>query len=247
MMRPVDARVDVNVQPVRRAYEQVADQLRGMIASGSLKPGARLPLENELARDFGVSRATVREALRALSAQQLIRTSKGPGGGNFVTLPTVKNISEYVGSSLALLTEAQTVTLEEFLEVRELVEVRAARLAALRRSEADLARLQAAIPPEPHRPWTPEQYAFDRGFHAGVVAASGNALLQIAAQPIFSVLQEKFERPAVSRKMQRGIDEQHRELAAAIAAADAPLAEETMRAHLDYLRPAYESVWRERR
>ncbi|MGH3039100.1 MAG: FadR/GntR family transcriptional regulator, partial [Gaiellaceae bacterium] len=75
------------VRRVRKAYEQVNDQLRELIVSGELAPGERLPNEAVLAREFGVSRATVREALRILTAQNLIRTTKGAGGGSYVTLP----------------------------------------------------------------------------------------------------------------------------------------------------------------
>ena len=79
---------------VRKSYEQVADQLRELIVSGSIPQGGRLPTETVLARDFGVSRATVRESLRLLAAQGLIRTAKGQTGGSYVTLPTVDHISE---------------------------------------------------------------------------------------------------------------------------------------------------------
>ena len=82
------------VRRVRKAYEQVYDQLRDWIIRGDLSRGARLPSEAVLAREFGVSRGTVREALRVLAAQNLIRTAKGAGGGSFVTLPTVDHISD---------------------------------------------------------------------------------------------------------------------------------------------------------
>ena len=62
---------------------------------GELSRGERLPNEAVLAREFGVSRGTVREALRVLAAQNLIRTAKGAGGGSFVTLPTVDHISSF--------------------------------------------------------------------------------------------------------------------------------------------------------
>ncbi len=63
---------------------------------GRLARGERLPNETLLAREFGVSRATVREALRLLAAQNLIRTAKGAGGGSYVTLPTVDHLSDYM-------------------------------------------------------------------------------------------------------------------------------------------------------
>ena len=122
------------VRRVRKAYEQVADQLRELIMTGELAPGERLPNEALLAREFGVSRATVREALRVLAAQNLLRTAKGAGGGSYVTLPTVDHISEFLRSNINLLTESRDVTLDELIEARELLEVPAARLAAARRS-----------------------------------------------------------------------------------------------------------------
>src|SRR5713226_7692934 len=74
-LRPVERASDaMSVRRVRKAYEQVADQLRDLIVSGELERGERLPNETVLAREFGVSRATVREALRLLTAQSLIRT-----------------------------------------------------------------------------------------------------------------------------------------------------------------------------
>jgi GntR family transcriptional regulator, transcriptional repressor for pyruvate dehydrogenase complex len=232
------------VQPVRRASEQVADQLRTRVLSGALPAGTRLPLETELAQQFGVSRATMREALRALAAQRLIRTVKGPGGGNFVTLPTVGNISEIVESGLALVTATHGVTLDEFLEAREVLETRAARLAAQRRSPENVERLRAAIPVEPLKLPTPDQFILNRDFHSEVLSAAGNTLLYLAAQPIFTVLQSNLERSKLGAKVQRGINEQHRGLVASIEAGDADEAEERMRVHLTFLRPAYERAWR---
>jgi GntR family transcriptional repressor for pyruvate dehydrogenase complex len=86
----------VSVRRVRKAYEQVADQLRELILTGQIAPEQRLPNEAALASQFGVSRPTIREALRVLSAQALIRTTKGSSGGSFVTLPTVDHISEFL-------------------------------------------------------------------------------------------------------------------------------------------------------
>jgi len=92
----------VSVRRVLKAYEQIAEQLRDLIMSGELAPGERLPNEANLARQFGVSRATVRESLRVLSAQNLIRTAKGSGGGSYVTLPTIDHLSEFIRSNSRL-------------------------------------------------------------------------------------------------------------------------------------------------
>jgi DNA-binding FadR family transcriptional regulator len=232
------------VRRVRKAYEQVNDQLRELIVSGELAPGERLPNEAVLAREFGVSRATVREALRILTAQNLIRTTKGAGGGSYVTLPTVDHISEFLRGNLNLLSESEHVTLEEFLELRELIEVPAARLAAERASPDDVERLRGTIPEEPLQMTTQEQFAYNKGFHTVIVEACGNTLLYIATQPVFTVLQTHLARSTLGRGFHSSINEHHRAILAAIAAGDADAAGEQMRAHLEYLRPAYERAWR---
>lgn len=232
------------VRRVRKAYEQVADQLRELIVAGELARGERLPNETVLAAEFGVSRATVREALRLLAAQNLIRTAKGASGGSYVTLPTVDHISEFLHSSLNLLTESQHVSLEELLEAREALEVPAARLAALRRREPDVERLRAAIPAEPLKLPPQDQFAYNEEFHSVVIETCRNTLLSIAAQPIFTILQTNLARSALGRRFHRSINEHHRAIAAAIEAGDARGAEREMRLHLQFLRPFYEKAWR---
>jgi DNA-binding FadR family transcriptional regulator len=88
-----------------KQYEVVAERLRQRVVHGELPPGSRLPNEATLAVDFGVSRATVREALRMLATQNLIRTSKGAGGGSYVTLPSVNGVSDFVESSITMLAD----------------------------------------------------------------------------------------------------------------------------------------------
>src|SRR5918998_2706221 len=152
----------VNVHRVRKAYEQVADQLRELILSGTITPGQRLPNEAALSVQFGVSRATVREALRVLATQNLIRTTKGATGGSFVILPTADHISDFLSSNISLLSQTETVTLDEFLELRELLEVPAAQLAARRNSTEIMERLEAAIPRQPRDLATQEQFIYNK-------------------------------------------------------------------------------------
>ena len=230
-----------------KQYELVAERLRQRVVHGELQPGERLPNEAVLATDFGVSRATVREALRVLATQSLIRTSKGAGGGSYVTLPSVNGVSEYVQSSISLLADADDVTLEELLEARELLEVPAARLAAERRTEEELERLRDAIPDEPLRLGTQRQFVYNQDFHLAVIDGCRNALLAIAAQPVFAVLQRNLARSKLGARFHRTINEHHRAIAAAIEAGDADAAGGEMYDHLEYLRPYYERAWRSAR
>jgi GntR family transcriptional regulator, transcriptional repressor for pyruvate dehydrogenase complex len=234
----------IGVLRVRKASEQVVDQLRQLIVSGQLGPGERLPKETVLAREFGVSRSTIREALRVLSAQNLIQTTRGSSGGSYVTLPTVDHISEFLRSHIDLLSESQDVTLEELLEARALLEVPAARLAARRRSEADVDRLRASMPDEPLRMAAQEQFAYNKEFHTVVAEACGNQLLYIGLQPVFSVLQTNLARSTLGARFHRSIHQHHLRITEAIEAGDVDAAGEEMQAHLEFLRPAYEKAWK---
>ena len=195
-----------------------------------------------LAEEHGVSRATVREALRLLAAQNLIRTAKGAGGGSFVTQPSVDHLSESLRSGINLLAEAEDVKLGELLEARELLEVPAARLAAARRRDEDVDRLRATIPSGVGGPQ--EEFTYNEEFHSLVLEASQNPLLVIAAQPIFLVLQTHLARSTLARRFYRAVHDHHRTIAAAIEAGQPRAAEREMRDHLEFLRPFYEEAWR---
>jgi len=230
---------------VVKAYEQVADALQRRVVTGELEPGVRLPTETMLASEFGVSRTTVREALRLLAAQNLVRTAKGATGGSYVTVPSAGHLSASLRSGIGLLADARDVSLEELLEARQLLEVPAARLAAVRRGDHDLERLRAAIPGRPLELAAQEQFAYNSEFHSVVLEASGNVLLAIAAQPVFDVLQTRLVRSNLGARFHRTINAHHRSIAAAIEAGDEDAAGGEMHDHVEYLRPFYEKAWRD--
>ncbi len=97
---PVRTQLDLTVRRIRPAYEQVADQLRELVLSGKLGPGDRLPVEGSLSAEFGVSRSTVREAIRLLSSQSLVHTTRGPTGGTFVSEADPESIRQYLYTSI---------------------------------------------------------------------------------------------------------------------------------------------------
>jgi GntR family transcriptional regulator, transcriptional repressor for pyruvate dehydrogenase complex len=241
-----ELRQSIAPRPIRKSYEQVADQLREFILTGELAPGSRLPTEAVLAQQFGVSRPTVREALRLLAAQNFVGTVQGPRGGSYITIPSVDHISDFLSSSIGLLAESRDVSLDELLEAREVFDTRAARLAALRRTDEDLDRLRSALSTEPLSLTAQKHFAFSRDFHGIVLEVARNTLLYIAAQPVFSVLQTNLARSALGRSFHQTVNAHHHEIADAIAASDPAAAEEQMRAHLEFLGPSYEKAWRER-
>ena len=236
--------VTVPVRRVRKAYEQVADQLRELILSGEVAPDQRLPNEAALAAQFGVSRPTIREALRELSAVSLIRTTKGAGGGSFVSVPTVDHISRSLSANMHLLSRSEHVSLDEFLEARDLLEVAAARLAATRRTEQDLEKLRGAIPGSRAELARDEQFNYNKAFHSSLVLAAGNTLLSICAQPVFGVLQSNLKHSTLSRRFHQHVNDDHRVLVETLEAGDADAAAQQMHEHLSFLRPVYEKLWR---
>lgn len=236
--------VPLSVRPVRKAYEQVADQLRELIETGSLAVGGRLPTEEVLAGEFGVSRATVREALRVLAAQNLIHTTKGATGGSYVMLPTVDHISEFLGRNISLLTQSDDITLEEFLELRKLLEIFATRMAARHSSQEQLRHLEQAIPPAESRLGTRDAFAYNKAFHSAIIEACGNRLLYIATQPVFSVLQSHLIRSTLKPTFYTTVNEHHGRILKAISERDENVADNEMRLHLEYLSSVYEQTWR---
>jgi DNA-binding FadR family transcriptional regulator len=164
-----------------------------------------------------------------------------------VTLPSAEGVAGFLHSSITLMADADDVTLEELLEARELLEVPAARLAARRRGEEELARLRETIPDEPLRLGPDQQFVYNQDFHHVVLDGCGNTLLSIAAQPIFGVLQRNLARSTLGERFHSAINDQHRAIAAAIEAGDAESAGGEMHAHLAFLRPYYEQAWRQPR
>ncbi|QEC47379.1 FadR family transcriptional regulator [Baekduia soli] len=235
----------VQVRRIRKASEQVADQLRALIIGGDLPAGAKLPTEQGLATEFGVSRATVREALTGLSTEGLLRTVKGVNGGSFVTTPSPDRVRDALNLAVTLLSQTNGVTLDELLEVREYLEIPAARLAALRRTGDTLREMAEAIPESPLELSLGTQFVHNRDFHKAVLHASENTLLSIAAEPIFSVLQTRLSRSEIGPAFHRTINVHHRAIHAAIASGDAGESERQMREHLAWLSPKYRRIWHE--
>ena len=230
----------MKVARIRKAYEQVADQLLSMINSGELKPGDRLPSEAALAADFGVSRTTVREALRILATRNLIQTRKGMAGGHFIVAPTVGSISEFLIANYGLLTAANTVTLEHLLQAREMIEGPAAAIAARNRDDGDLERLRSALSDDIAAMSDIDALAKFRNFHLYLLEATKNHLLVVAAVPIFTVLQSTVVRRRPAKQVIADLERDHQNIYAAVEARDEAAAHRLMDEHLAYLRGNYQ-------
>ncbi len=233
------SRTNLSVSRLRPAYQQVGDQLRALIIQGELVSGDRLPPEGELGASFGVSRSTVREALRSLASQGLIETTRGTTGGTFVTRIKPDAVSSYLETSFGLMSSTEELTLADLLEARDLLEVPAASLAATRHQTGHAEALRQAITREKASRGRTGKFVEHRQFHGLLMEATGNGLLRMVSDPIFRVLQTRFLRPVKAESFWTGVDKDHEEIVDRIASGDAAGASAAMRRHLDSIRPAY--------
>src|ERR671939_458481 len=124
---------------VGRASAAIAEQIRNAILEGRVRSGERLSPERELAEQFGVSRVTVRDALRILEAMGLIEVRVGARGGAFVTAPT----GSVVGQTMSDMMLMSALTAEDIVEARLILELGTVTLACARATDEDLARVRA--------------------------------------------------------------------------------------------------------
>jgi DNA-binding FadR family transcriptional regulator len=212
----------------------LADELRDEITSGRLQPGERLPPEPELCVRSGVSRSTVREALRLLASQHLIVTTRGVTGGSFVAHPDAEQLSEALSTGLTLLSNSAEVGMADLLELRLALEVPAAGLAARRRTDANLIELRGAMF-DPDLVELDTMLAAHAAFHAAIASATGNPLFELVTRPLYHVTYGEEIVENLPDDYWPRIDADHRELLSCVKSGDAEAAMEVGRRHLDYI------------
>jgi DNA-binding FadR family transcriptional regulator len=221
---------------VLRPRQQVEDALRKAVLSGRLRTGDRLPPEAELARQFSVSRPTVREALSSLETQGLIRKVPGAGGGSFVQTVNHYSLGKIVQESVHNLVRLGTVTFDEIAMVRQHLEVPSAVLAAVKRTAQDIAELRGLVQEQKtcsvDDPKVPD---LDAQFHIAIARMSGNRVL---ASLVYALHRESEPvsyldlSPEVGRKTVA----QHQRIVKAISDKDGAATEAAVIEHLTYLR-----------
>ncbi len=223
--------MDQKITPIKRkrVSEEVFRQLFDMINDHIYSPGDQLPSERELAERFKVSRASVREAVKTLETMGLIESSVGVGGGNFV-----KEVSlETMISPFASFLDHKKNLLVEMMEYRLVLETEIARLAAERRNDEDLKKIEASV--EAMRKEVADGglgLSGDNMFHEYVASATHNQVF-VHMQELAKTLLEKTRESSLSVKgiPQRGI-EQHRRIFEAIRAGSPKAAAEAMHEHI---------------
>jgi len=222
-------------QKVLRPRQQVEETIRAAILSGDLKSGEMLPPEAELARQFNVSRTTLREALRVLSSQHLITKVPGAGGGSFVQAVDHHSLGAVMIDSVDNLLALGTIEFREVAEVRQLLEVPSVRLAAANRTEDEVAGLAKIVDRQKTAsvddPDIPE---LDRQFHTLIAQASGNRVLASFVAALHHAT-EPVHYLDLSPDVGRETVKQHRAILRAIEQQDADAGEKAIVEHLTYL------------
>lgn len=214
------------------SYLQVADHLREQILSGALAAGHRLPAEADLAAQLGVSRLTLREGIRLLMSEKLITTRRGNAGGTFVAHPSSADVVAALGRAFRVMASTDHLSTADILEAWALIEAPAARLAAERRTQAEIDQLmELSRPPA----GLGEEQAADRSFefHRVLVQAARNALLPMLIRPLSAVVPEHFAPTRAARpRFWYDVMEELRQVASAVEAQDGDTAEAAMLAHI---------------
>ena len=202
-----------------------------MIINGRLQPGDRLPPERELAQQFGVSRTVIREAVRTLVAKSLLEVQ--PGSGTIVRSPTTKSVAQSM--SLLLRAGQPETDYDKVHEVRRILEVEIAGLAAERRTAEDLKEMEEILRQTAEAEIQDDRDSFpecDVAFHAALARATHNELFSLLldsmADIMIKVRQLGFEVPDMPMRALK----HHCAIFEQIRVGDAEGARQAMREHL---------------
>ncbi|MFJ2633975.1 FadR/GntR family transcriptional regulator [Streptomyces sp. NPDC087422] len=214
----------------RRISALIVDQVRSLIHEGKLTPGDRLPPEREMCERFGVSRVTVREALRVLEAGGLVEIRVGAHGGAFVTTPT----SDRIGASITDLLTLSSVSAADVTQVRLVLEVGIMPLLCATADDEDIAALQAICDRQEEAVAGGDyDVSLSAEFHTRLAASTHNTAFEML---IHSFHGPQLISPATAQRTapergKRGMEE-HRAIIAAIRADDVETGQRIMREHL---------------
>ncbi|UTS80378.1 FadR/GntR family transcriptional regulator [Phaeobacter piscinae] len=200
---------------------QIAEAIRDAIITGALIVDQRLPSEAEMAEQFQVSRPTVREALKRLAAQSLIRTQRGATGGAFVNRLSFEEAYAQQITTSTLLLSMNAVSFDTACEARYALERACAPLAATRRTADHLATMRAEIFRQGQPGLSDEAFcASDVTFHRALVDAAGNPVLSYQLAGAVEAMQPLMNMITFSARDRAVITVLHSQIVEAIEAGD---------------------------
>ncbi len=227
---------------------QIAHAIREAIVSGALIVDERLPSEAELADQFQVSRPTVREALKRLAAQSLIRTQRGATGGAFVNRLSFEDAYSQQITTSTLLLSMNAVSFDTACEARYALERACAALSAERRTADQLATMRAEIFRQSQPGLTDEAFcASDVAFHRALVDGAGNPVLSYQLAGAVEAMQPLMNMITFTARSREEIIALHSKIANALEARDAATVDATLAKLETYTRQLAMDVAEQRR
>jgi len=217
---------------VSRVSEEVVKQVQEAIFSGTLGPGDRLPPERELAEQFGLSRMSVRDALRTLESSGLVEIKVGSNGGAFIREPNFDPLRETLSSML----RSKKANILELAETRKIVETAIAGLAAERASKEDLREMREAVEAarQALAAGDPNYGPHSVRFHAALTNGAKNHVLNLTVRSFRALFADVLEKLLPTADMAERAISDHWELYKAVEGHDAARARELMAQHLAY-------------
>ena len=215
-----------------KVYEQVIEQIKGMIVDGTLKKGDKLPSERDLVEQLQVSRTSIREALRAMEIIGLIDCKQG--GGNFVREDFKNNLFEPL-SIMFMLEKGDPM---EIIEVRKIIEVETAVLAAERITQEELDSLRIIVEGLKQSTNEEEAVKIDKRFHYEIARASKNKLIITILNAISSLIDAYIKDARMKILLEEEnrtlLSYQHEKVYIALKNHNSAEAAEAMKQHLDF-------------
>ncbi len=215
---------------VPKSCDVLAAELRKRIIDGEFRNGDALPVERELVLQTGLSRSSVREALRILETEGLVQTKPGRYGGTVVNLPS----AELLAGQVNLFVRGRRIARQEIITAREAIEPALARLAALNRDAQDLAELdRISIALEAAMDDLPRFLEENANWHLAIAVASHNEILCAFMKSITHLILDSTEvEDVTSEDVRKMVIQAHRNVLLAIEQGDADAAQRRMARHV---------------
>lgn len=170
-----------------KEYFKVIEYIKAQIKNGTLQVGSKLETERKLSQKLGISRPSIREALKSM--ENIGLTQSKQGSGNYLTGDFSKNLTE----SFSLMLLIKQVDYRAISEVRRAIELEAYKIAMRSITDGQLKEIKSYLA-QPLSETLEEESTFDRSFHFAIVKATGNALMMNIVEPLASVCEELIEK-----------------------------------------------------
>lgn len=217
--------------PRRKLADEVFAHVLGLIKGGTLAPGSSLPSERRLMEELGVGRPAVREALQALARLGLIEIRHGERAR--VSEPSFGLLVEQMDETVRHLLVHSPASLEHLKDARATFEMEMAKLAARKRTEADVRRLRMAVEEQEAAATDAVRFrALDGRFHRDIASISGNPIWPAVSEALFGWLSHFHVDLVHAPGLEQITIAEHRQIASAIERRDAEAAVQSMRDHL---------------